>query len=410
MNFEHEFHGANLAYILQLQEQFKKNPNSLDETTRKFFEQWGMDESGAAPRPVSNLQTVIATANLAQAIRSQGYLAGDLNPLFKLTGDPSLTLPYHNLREDDMRNLSAEIVNFANEDKGGNALEAIESLRNIYCGTIGFDYAHVHSREERDWLQQTAESGRFRDSNQDMNEIKLLERLTQVEAFEMFLHRLYPGKTRFSIEGLDMMIPMLDEIIANAAVENICVTLIGMAHRGRLNVLAHVLNKPYSHILAEFADPKGRATTWDELGWTGDVKYHMGAYRSPRRDQKVDMLIHMPPNPSHLEMVDPVVVGMARAANTKVDVPGAPRYFHNASLPITIHGDASFSGQGIVPETFNFSRIPGYGVSGTIHIIANNQLGFTANESESRSSMFASDLAEGFEIPVIHVNADDAVA
>jgi 2-oxoglutarate dehydrogenase E1 component len=203
---------------------------------------------------------------------------------------------------------------------------------------------------------------------------------------------------------------MLDEIIANAAQETICVALIGMAHRGRLNVLAHILQKPYSQILAEFADPQGRATTWDELGWTGDVKYHMGAYRSPRRDQKVDMLIHMPPNPSHLEMVDPVVVGMARAANSKVDVPGAPRYFHNASLPITIHGDASFTGQGIVAETFNLSHVPGYGVSGTIHIIANNQLGFTANEYETRSSLHASDMAEGFEVPVIHVNADDPIA
>src|SRR5215216_2256630 len=190
MNFEHEFHGANLAYILELQERYKKNPNSLDEATRKFFEQWQMDESGAAPRMFSNLQTVIATANLAQAIRSQGYLAADLNPLFKLTGDPSLTLPYHNLREDDLRNLSTEIVNLADGSGAGNAYQAIETLRKIYCGTIGFDYAHVHAREERDWLHQAAESGRFRDSTHDMNEVKLLERLTQVEAFEMFLHRL----------------------------------------------------------------------------------------------------------------------------------------------------------------------------------------------------------------------------
>jgi 2-oxoglutarate dehydrogenase E1 component len=175
-------------------------------------------------------------------------------------------------------------------------------------------------------------------------------------------------------------------------------------------VLAHILQKPYSQILAEFADPQGRATTWDELGWTGDVKYHMGAYRTPRRDQKVDMFVHIPPNPSHLEMVDPVVAGMARASNTKMDAPGAPHYFDNASLPITIHGDASFTGQGIVAETFNFSRVPGYGVSGTVHIIANNQLGFTASERESRSSLHASDIAEGFEIPVIHVNADDPIA
>jgi 2-oxoglutarate dehydrogenase E1 component len=243
-----------------------------------------------------------------------------------------------------------------------------------------------------------------------VNGKNILERLTQVEAFEVFLHRLYPGKTRFSIEGLDMLIPMLDEIIVTAALEKICVTFIGMAHRGRLNVMAHIIQRPYSQILAEFIDPQGRATTWDELGWTGDVKYHMGGYRSPQEGQKVDMLIHMPANPSHLEMIDPVVAGMARAANTKVDVPGVPRYFENASLPITIHGDASFSGQGIVAETFNFSHVPGYGVSGTIHIIANNQLGFTATANESRSSLHASDLAEGFEIPVIHVNADDPIA
>src|SRR6185503_6448436 len=210
------------------------------------------------------------------------------------------------------------------------------------------------------------ETGRFRPPQQLVDGRKLLERLTEVEAFEVFLHRLYPGKTRFSIEGLDMMIPMLDEIIANAALENICVTLIGMAHRGRLNVLAHVLQKPYSNILAEFADPKGRATTWDELGWTGDVKYHMGANRSPRRDEKMDMLIYMPANPSHLEQIDPVIVGMARAANTKADQPGAPRYFENASLPILIHGDASFAGQGIVSETINFSHVAGYATSGSL--------------------------------------------
>src|SRR5262249_794849 len=153
--------------------------------------------------------------------------------------------------------------------------------------------------------------------------------------------------------------------------------------------------------LAEFADPKGRATTWDELGWTGDVKYHIGASRSPSKDQKMSMLLYMPANPSHLEMVNPVIAGIARAANTKLDLPGGPGYFHNASLPIMIHGDAFIMGQGIVSETFNFSRVPGYEISGALHIIANNQLGFTAGEKESRSSMFASDLAEGFEIPVI---------
>jgi len=417
MPLENEFYGPNLGYILELYDRYRKDPNTVDEATRKLFEGWSPAEAArisvqASLGQTGDLLSITGAANLAQAIRVYGYLSANLNPLQNApsqTNVPILTPEFHQLKEEDLLSLPADIVNLPEGQSKRNAQEAIEVLRSIYCGTIGYDYGHIRIPEERSWLFQAAETGRFRPPAQPVDGNKLLERLTQVEAFEVFLNRLYPGKTRFSIEGLDMLIPMLDEIISNAALETICVPIIGMAHRGRLNVLAHVLQKPYTQILAEFADPKGRATTWDELGWTGDVKYHIGAYRSPRKDQKMDMLIHMPANPSHLEMVDPVITGMARAANTKVDVPGAPRYFHNASLPIMIHGDASFSGQGIVAETLNFSRVPGYQVSGTLHIIANNQLGFTANESESRSSTFASDLAEGFEIPVIHVNADDPV-
>jgi 2-oxoglutarate dehydrogenase E1 component len=408
-----EFHGPNLGYVLELYEQYRRDPGAVDEATRKLFAQWSPADAPTSRVTGQNLPALTGAANLAQAIRVYGYLSANLDPLQEGPGPEGnllLTPEFHQITEEDLVNLHADVVNLPGDQRSRNAKEAIEVLRSMYCGTIGYDYGHVRIPEERQWLFQAAESGRFRSPLQSVDGRKLLERLTEVEAFEVFLHRLFPGKTRFSIEGLDMMIPMLDEIIANAAQENICVALIGMAHRGRLNVLAHILHKPYSQLLAEFADPQGRATTWDELGWTGDVKYHMGAYRSPRRDQKVDMLVHMPPNPSHLEMVDPVVVGMARAANTKVDVPGAPRYFHNASLPITIHGDASFTGQGIVAETFNFSRVPGYEVSGTVHIIANNQLGFTADEHESRSSLHASDMAEGFEIPVIHANADDPIA
>ena len=408
-----EFHGPNLGYILELYERYQENPNAVDEATRQLFAKWSPADAPSSRITGQNLLSLTGVANLAQAIRVYGYLSANLDPLEDAPAQVSnslLTPEFHQIKAEDLINLHADIVKLPEGKTSRNAQEAIELLRSIYGGTIGYDYGHIRIPEEREWLFQAAETGRFRPPQQRVDGRKLLERLTEVEAFEVFLHRLYPGKTRFSVEGLDMLIPVLDEIIANAALENICVTLIGMAHRGRLNVLAHVLQRPYSSILAEFADPKGRATTWDELGWTGDVKYHMGAYRSPRRDQKVDMLIHMPPNPSHLEMIDPVITGMARAANTKVDIPGPPRYFHNASLPIMIHGDASFSGQGIVAETFNFSRVPGYEVSGTVHIIANNQLGFTANEHESRSSLHASDMAEGFEIPVIHVNADDPVA
>jgi len=413
MALEKEFHGPNLGYILELYEQYRKDPHTVDEATRALFEQWSPSDVKAPVTTTGDLLSLTGAANLAQAIRVYGYLSADLNPLAGAPAqaeNPLVTPEFHHVREEDLANMPADVVNLPEGQVSRNALEGIEILRSIYSGPIGYDYGHIRTPEERDWLYQAAERGLYRPPGQTIDEKKLLEQLTQVEAFEVFLHRLYPGKTRFSIEGLDILIPMLDEIIRNASVEKIGVTMIGMAHRGRLNVLAHILKKPYSQILAEFADPKGRATTWDELGWTGDVKYHMGAYWSPEQDQKTDMPIHMPANPSHLEEVDPVIVGMARAANTKVDAPGAPRYFDNASLPILIHGDASFAGQGIVAETLNFSRVPGYGTSGTLHIIANNQLGFTANENESRSSLHASDMAEGFEIPVMHVNADDPIA
>jgi len=405
MTIEKDFHGPNLGYILDLYEQFLDDPNSVDETTRRLFQHWKPDAPAEPTLPTTpSLIRLSEAANLAQAIRSRGYLAATLDPLGTAPlGDPSLTMEFHNLNTVDLQQLPAKLIGFTED----TAYQSIERLRSIYCGAIGYDYGHLRVSEERIWLYQAAESGRFRTSIDEMN---LLERLTQVESFEMFLHRIYPGKTRFSVEGLDMLIPMLDEIVGAAAREKICAILIGMAHRGRLNVLAHVLQKPYTQIFAEFKDPKGRATTWDELGWTGDVKYHMGGYKSPKVDQEADLVIRLPVNPSHLELIDPFILGMARAADENVDHAGPPRFFANASMPILIHGDASFVGQGIVQETLNLSSLKGYSTSGTLHIIANNQLGFTAIDNESRSSLHASDLAKGFEMPVIHVNADDPLA
>ncbi|MGB7876245.1 MAG: 2-oxoglutarate dehydrogenase E1 component [Anaerolineales bacterium] len=405
MTSKRNFPGPNLGYILELYDRFRDDPDSVDEASRKLFQRWTPTPPSTTAQQISpDVLPLTEAANLAQAIRSRGYLAASLDPLgSEPLGDSSLTLEFHHLDDDDLRQLPAEVVGLQAE----NAFQAFEKLRTIYCQNIGFDYEHIRIPEEREWLYQAAESGRFREQ---IDETRLLERLTQVEAFELFLHRLYPGKTRFSIEGLDMLVPMLDEIVGTAASGDICAALIGMAHRGRLNVLAHVLQKPYPQILAEFNDPGGRATTWDELGWTGDVKYHMGGYKSPKEGQKADLVIRIPANPSHLELVDPVILGMARAADVNVDDPGPPKYFEDASLPILVHGDASFTGQGIVAETLNLSRLPGYSISGSLHIIANNQLGFTATDDELRSSQHASDLAKGFEMPVIHVNADDPLA
>ncbi len=405
MTSERNFHGPNLGYVLELYERFRDDPDSVDESARRLFQRWTPPApAGLTPRTAPELAPLTGAADLAEAIRSRGYLAAHLDPLdTEPVGDPSLTLQFHNLDKEQLRQLPAETVGL----KGENAYQAIQALRSIYCQSIGYDYGHIRIPEEREWLYQAAESGRFREP---FDETRLLERLTQVEAFELFLHRLYPGKTRFSVEGLDMLIPMLDEVVGAAAVEDICAILIGMAHRGRLNVLAHVLQKPYTQIFAEFNDPQGRATTWDELGWTGDVKYHMGGYKSPKEGQRADLVVRVPANPSHLELVDPFILGMARAADEDVDQPGGPIFFENAALPILIHGDAAFTGQGIVAETLNLSRLPGYTTSGSLHIIANNQLGFTATEDELRSSLHASDLAKGFEMPVVHVNADDPSA
>ena len=261
--------------------------------------------------------------------------------------------------------------------------------------------------EERDWLRYAAESGRFLPP-MDANSVEaVLDRITQVEVFERFLHRTFPGKTRFSVEGLDMLVPILDEIICGSAGHGARHAMLGMAHRGRLNVLAHVFEKPYAQILAEFKDPVAAKSFRTDLGWTGDVKYHVGARTAAPRGQ---LYVTMAPNPSHLEAVDPVVVGMARAAGTSVDRPGAARFDGRITLPILIHGDAAFPGQGVVAETLNLSRLAAYDTGGTIHVIANNQLGFTATSAESYSTSYASGLARGFKIPIVHVNADDPVA
>ncbi|RPI97488.1 MAG: 2-oxoglutarate dehydrogenase E1 component, partial [Chloroflexi bacterium] len=222
--------------------------------------------------------------------------------------------------------------------------------------------------------------------------------------------RIFPGKHRFSVEGLDILIPMIDEIVCAGAEQGIGGILVGMAHRGRLNVLAHVLHKSYRAILAAFKDPLVSRRFRDDLGWTGDVQYHKGGYWAAGEDQPCSMPIALAPNPSHLEAVNPVLTGMVRAAGSSVHRPGPPRFDPLVSLPLVIHGDASFPAQGVVAETLNLARLPGYWVGGTLHIIANNQLGFTTLPEDARSTWYASTLAKGFRMPIIHVNADDPEA
>jgi 2-oxoglutarate dehydrogenase E1 component len=418
MNPWDQFTGVNAGYVYELYERFQRDPASVDTETRAMFARWS-PEIEIAPHPAegdvrpSDLTAAIAAFKLAESIRRFGHLAARLDPLglAEPVGDPSLQPQSHDITRDTLARLPASVVSGHAAEGATNALEAIERLRAVYCATTGHDYNQVFVPEERLWLRQAVESRQFRPPRDPINALELLDRIAQVETFERFLHRTFPGKTRFSIEGLDLMVPILDEIISDAAAAGVQHVMIAMAHRGRLNVLAHVLQKPYAQVLAEFKDPLYARSGRIDLGWMGDVKYHAGArHVAAAGGRPQSLTISMPPNPSHLEAVDPVLVGMARAAATSASRPGPPVLQPEKVLAILIHGDAAFPGQGVVAETLNLSRLDGYTVGGTIHIIANNQLGFTATPRESYSTSYASGLARGFKIPIIHVNADDAVA
>jgi len=411
MHIIRDFHGPNAGYMIELYNRYLEDPDSVDPATKAFFKTWKPEEDGDAFKKVNNFEKVVGVVNLAQAIRKFGHLAANLDPLGSdPPGDPSLDIKSHGLSEQDLIELPASLIISTSSQTAPNALAAIRSLYSIYSSTIGFDFEHVHVPEERQWLRQAAESGKFRPPKDPINPRALLRLLTRVEVFERFLHRIFPAKFRFSIEGVDMLVPMLNEIIGGAAEANIHHILIGMAHRGRINVMHHVLNKPYKRTLIKFKDPVLQRDFRDDMGWTGDVKYHEGVRHAVKNGRPIDMVITLAPNPSHLESVNPLVEGMTRAAGTFVDKPGAPSFDPSVSLPILVHGDASFPGQGIVSETLNFHRLPGYRTGGTIHIITNNQLGYTTTPNKARSTLYASDLARGFDIPIVHVNADDPEA
>jgi 2-oxoglutarate dehydrogenase E1 component len=420
----HEFYGPNAGYLLELYERFRTDPSSVPAEIRVFFKanpapaELLNPQNAAYPAafnpspPSADPQKVAGVLKLAQAIRWYGHWAAALDPLgTPPPGDPSLILETYGLTETDLRRLPASLVGGGAAQGAENALEAVAALRRIYSGFVGHDYLQIRDAQERDWLREAAESGRYCVNCDPPDPLEVLKRLTEVEVFEDFLQRSFVAKTRFSIEGLDMLVLLMDEIIKQAAETGIFNILIGMAHRGRLNLLAHVLQKPIDQILAEFKDPLRRRSMQNEPdGWSGDVKYHAGARRSIDTDNDpstVELFVQMAPNPSHLEAVNPVVEGMARAAGTRTAQPGPAVFDPAVTLPVLIHGDAAFPGQGVVAETLNLYRLPGYHTGGTIHIIANNQIGFTTAASETRSTLFASDLAKGFRIPIIHVNADD---
>jgi 2-oxoglutarate dehydrogenase E1 component len=328
----------------------------------------------------------VSTQTLATLDREQifdtfrrwGYVEANLDPLgfLNITGSPDLRVD------------------------GPDAEEA----RRIYCGTIGAEFMHLPSAEQRQWIQERMEGSapqrRGRPLTDGYSPQHILERLVRAEVFEQVLQARYLGTKRFSLEGVTALIPLLDEILEGAAENGVEQAVIGMSHRGRLNVMLHIVNRPPIELFAGFEDVDPRSV----LGG-GDVKYHIGATGDyPSRNGRT-VGIHLVSNPSHLEAVDPVVIGRTRAKQTRAGKGG-----HDRFLPIVLHGDAAFAGQGIAAETLNFAGIPGFSVGGSLHVIVNNLIGFTARPPELHTSRFASDLAKRQAIPIFHVNGEDADA
>jgi 2-oxoglutarate dehydrogenase E1 component len=347
---------------------------------------------------------------LIKAYRMHGHLAAHLDPLGSPpVGDPALDPERLDppLTPELQAQIPARLLRLY--VPGETLAEALPHLQATYCGTLAYEIEHISDHEERVWLRRAIESGRYRAPLSPEQKRRLLERLSRVEAFEQYLRRAFLGQKQFSLEGLDVLVPMLDEALELAAQEGAHEAIIGMAHRGRLNVLAHTVGQPYEEILREFEGERTiAAVVSDPEGGTGDVKYHLGA-KGVRSTAAGQIAVTLVPNPSHLEAVDPVVEGWTRAEQTDRSA-GGGRHDPSVALPILIHGDASFAGQGVVAETLNLEGLAGYSTGGTLHLIANNQVGFTTDPSEGRSTRYSSDLAKGFDAPIIHVNADDPEA
>jgi 2-oxoglutarate dehydrogenase E1 component len=296
---------------------------------------------------------------------------------------------------------------------GETLLEALPRMREAYCGTIAYQFEHLSSHQQRTWLREMVETGAHRQALAEDEKRRLLKRLTDVFEFERFIEKAYLGQKIFTIEGLDVVVPMLDELVTLAHRGGAEEVVFGMAHRGRLSVLAHNLGRSVESILAEFEGAKQieqvKAVASIPHGGTGDVKYHYGHQGIYETSEGEKIAVRLYPNPSHLEFVDPVVIGAARFLQSSFE---GSKLSHETrtAVPVLLHGDAAFPGQGVVAETLNLQALRGYTTGGTIHIIQNNQVGFTTDPEDARSTPYAADMAKGFNVPIVHVNADDVEA
>ncbi|WP_210495973.1 multifunctional oxoglutarate decarboxylase/oxoglutarate dehydrogenase thiamine pyrophosphate-binding subunit/dihydrolipoyllysine-residue succinyltransferase subunit [Patulibacter sp. SYSU D01012] len=374
---------------------------------------------GGAPS-LELLQGVQAATSVIRAVRAHGHLLAHLDPLEaprrqspeEIARQAGIDPSGLGLNEDLLHQIPASILRTHVE--GETLADVLPKLRDTYCGTVAYEVEHISDTQQRVWLREKIESGEYRQPLSPESKKSLLSRLIQVDTFERFMQKAYLGQKRFSIEGLDITVPVIDELIqlagARAGAQEV---IIGMAHRGRLNVLAHNLGRPYDALFTEFegssAIAAAKTVTQDLQGGTGDVKYHHGASGRYELPDGRSIGVVLESNPSHLEFVNPVVLGAARAVQTDRGQAHGPRD-EDIALPIIVHGDAAFPGQGVVAESLNLQALDGYRVGGSVHLICNNQVGFTTDPTDSRSTRWSSDLAKGFDVPIIHVNADDVEA
>jgi 2-oxoglutarate dehydrogenase E1 component len=398
-------HPVNLSLIEDYYQRWLKDPTSVDASWRIFFDGY---ELGQGPRAGSGpgvdpdaARGQAAATRLIDAYREFGHYVANLDPL-KL--EPRRVSPEH-LEPAAFGLTAADLdrVFYHQLSPGGSSTlrELIEILQQTYCRTVGVEFMHIRNAEIRQWLLERMEPVRNRPSVDIKQKRRIVYKLNVAELFETFLHKNYVGQKRFSLEGGEMLIPLLDAIIERAGGAGVLEIVMGMPHRGRLNVLTNILNKPYGMLFNEF---EGNHMP-DMVGGDGDVKYHLGFSANHWTADKRKVHLTLTANPSHLEAVDPVVEGRMRAKQ---------RRFHDRDrrlgVPILIHGDAAFAGQGLVAETLNLSQLPGYRTGGTVHIVVNNQIGFTTSPSDGRSTRYCTDVAKMIEAPIFHVNGEDPEA
>jgi 2-oxoglutarate dehydrogenase E1 component len=428
--------GVNGEYIAHLYAQYLRQPHQVDTSWQQFFAglqdselsvlrelhgaSWTPPEnrtekngftppvmtapsSASAPSPVSGdarqaSRDSIGALMLIRAFRARGHLEADLDPL-KLKekkSHPELDPSHYGFSPDDYDR--PIYIGGVLGMETGTMREILSALRTIYCGTIGVEFLHLTDPEEKSWIQQRIEEPRNKTDFTREGKIAIYQRLVAAESLEKFLHTKYVGTKRFGLDGGEAMIPCIEQIMKRGSQMGLKEVVVGMAHRGRLNILTNVMGKPFTALFAEF---QGVPSVPDDVQGSGDVKYHMGTSGDREFDGQT-IHLSLTANPSHLEFVNPVVVGKVRAKQAQREDQD-----RISVMPILIHGDAAFAGQGVVAETLMMSELPGYRVGGTMHIIVNNQIGFTTTPKYSRSGPYCTDMAKMLAAPIFHVNGDD---